>query len=293
MRLVEKLSEKIAKVFKTTNVMDIIFPVAKLESQYDSNTENEFDIVVYPADKPKGYKVASVADRYNLVDNQIFADLRKKLVSLNVEFEENYEMSDYSVFVGNIVLKKMNGKNLGFSVGENDLVYPKIILRKSYNSRIKYAFMFGFFRLICKNGLTIPVPEMKHFNFNYIGKHTAKLSESISKLELKINEYIDFAENKNIGERFNAMTKNTYIANYGERVEAVMTANKIALGIGNKNLNIVLNTIEMEAKILNSPVNDWLIYNGINSLIYKHNVKTDEVREVMDREVLNYILKTS
>ena len=289
----EKLSEKIARVVRTTDVQELIFPVAKVESPYESSSHTEFDVVVYPEAKPDGYRVASCAKGYNLVDNTLFLTLRNALLALGVVFEEYYTMEDFSMFTAKFVLKSMNGVDLGFSVGTNDKVYPQISMRKSYNSRIKYAFLFGFFRLICSNGLTIPVMEMKDFNWNYVGKHTEKLNESIATLNEKLNDYLVFAENKNIAERFNNLTKNTYVANYGERVEEVMNATKIAKGISNKNMNKVLEYIETEASVLGSDVNDWLIYNGINSFLYKDNVKTDEVRDIKDKEVLSYIMKTA
>lgn len=289
----ETLQEKQSKIVHTTDVNEMIFPVEKVQSPYESSTDSEFDVVVYPDAKPDGYRVASVADRYNLVDNTLFLTLRNALLAMGVVFEEYYEMTDFSQFSAKFVLRSMNGVDLGFSVGGNDKVYPQISMRKSYNSRIKYAFLFGFYRLICSNGLTIPVMEMKDFNWNYVGKHTEKLNENIETLGDKLNDYLVFAEKKNIAERFNALTKNTYVADYGDRVEEVMNATKIAKGISNKNMNKVLEYIESEAKTLNSDVNDWLIYNGINSFLYKDNVKTDEVRDVKDKEVLKYIMATA
>jgi len=182
------------KIIETSNVNDLIYPVEKIESAYAASADdNAFDIVVYPTDHPDGYKVNSCAERYNLVDNMLFVMLRNMLVFLQIEFTEHYTITDYSQFVAKFVLKSMKGKDLGFNVGtigNPDLVYPQISMRKSFNSRIKYAFLFGFYRLICSNGLTIAVEEMKEFNFNYIGKHTAKLSENIENLQERIDSYL-------------------------------------------------------------------------------------------------------
>jgi sorbitol-specific phosphotransferase system component IIBC len=45
---------------------------------------------------------------------------------------------------------------------------------------------FGYFRLICENGLVVPVEGKEAENIHIIGKHTAKILESLEQLMEKV-----------------------------------------------------------------------------------------------------------
>lgn len=299
----QKLSNKEKRdTLITSNVNYLLFPVrlADVEEEFGMPTNPDYcSAVIGEIDGEE--KILNVCgDRYNLRDNTLFVDIENALEANDINFKVKYEMTNHVVFTAKFVLYTMGGKDLAFQVGEGDKVYPQISVRKSYNGLVKYAFLFGFFRLVCKNGLTIPVAEMKDFNFNYVGKHTEKLDENIKHLRSRLDLYLDYVERNDVARRFLDLYDRK-VENYADRVEEVMNATKISLsGSGlaskdydgrGKNFDTVMDYIENEARSLNTEVNDWLIYNGLNSFIYKNNVKADEVRDKMDKDVMTYIIK--
>ena len=289
-------------IFKTRDVNDVLFPVEKVEEErWATDSELSHNVIVYPDAHPKGLKVNSCGEGYNLMDNAIFVVIMNMLSEAGIEFEVDFECRDFSDFTANFVLKSKNGVSLGAMVTDGDMVTPRLSIRKSYNSKSKYAFMFGFYRLICSNGLVIPVEELKHLNFNYVGKHTNKLDESVATLLKKITTFQDFVASHNVFGNMRKLANNTHVADFAERIEEVMNATNLSLsGRGRKskdgderkeNVEKIISIAKRESAQLDQPMNDWLIYNAINNWLYNDNVKTNEERETIDQKVVAYMLQ--
>lgn len=288
----------------TTNVDEICFPVKKVKSKLAANDDCTYDIVVYPDEFPKGRRVASCADRYELIENtRVFKYFEQLLKDSKIEYTVTYEMVNFAIFTGKYVLHSKDGESLGYKVSEKDEILPQIKIRHSYNSQAKYAFLFGYFRLICSNGLVIPVEEMKEYNFEVTGKHTKFFHENFAKLEEKL-ELFRHKANTDFAKNIEILCSNTYVEDFAERIEEVMKATGIATdGLGaaknkekeGENVRIVAEIAEMESAKLDMPISDWLIYNAINQFLFndKRNAKSDEVRTAIDHKVIKYLLETA
>jgi hypothetical protein len=284
------------KAMKTSNVNNLIFDVKKVAYTNSATLSDcAFDIIGYPQGIET--RIQACSDRYELIPNaEIFPVLRTKLLNSQYSnFTETYENRNNCVFTAKYILEDMK---IAIKTG-GDIVKPTIIVNHSYNGQRKYSIKFGFFRLVCTNGLTIPVKEMEFLNLEIGGKHTISIRKSFEIL----NERLDYVTNnlKELVNGFNLLA-NENVTNWSERVIEVMNVagindRKIAQGkdsTGKKIASVavsegILETIRKESQLLyGGTVNNWLIYNGINQYIYNDNMndKTEEAREKIDRKVL-------
>jgi hypothetical protein len=205
---------------------------------------------------------------YELVPNaQIFPVVEKILKRAGIKFTVEYRMLDYSRFYAYYTLHVG-----GISVGnKKDVIYPILIIEHSYNGLVKYNLTFGYFRLLCTNGLTVPVEGSERINFTVTGKHTKQILESLSKLMDKVTYFTK--NQKRYTERFHEVA-DRWIEKWEDRVAAVIEAT----GVGKRGFEQITQQIRKEsAELYNGKVNDWLIYNGINYHIF--NAVTSDGKE--------------
>jgi hypothetical protein len=178
---------------------------------------------------------------------------------------------------------------------------PKLIVQHSYNGLTKYKIMMGYFRLVCTNGLTIPVKEMKEFNLFIGGKHTINIKKSLKELTQMLTYFTNNAEviiDKITG-RYNALALSV-VKNPTKRIEEVLKACGIIAVESTKfnTVNSIMLKVNEEAYKpsfgYNGQVNDWLIFNGINQYIFddNRNIAVPEKRMETDSKVLEYMLST-
>lgn len=227
------------------------------------------------------------SNTYELIPNaMIFVVIEQMLKKAGIQFEVTYGMYDYSRFYADYTIKTG-----GISVGNRkDLIFPVLRVEHSYNGLWKYKMTFGYFRMICSNGLVVPVEGKEEQNFTITGKHTAKIVQSLDTLLDKITFFTK--NNKKYSERFNIVAER-WFPKWEERVEAIVEST----GVGKRGLAQINAKIEEEAaKLTDGKVNDWLIYNGINFHIF--NATTAEgkayetainLRNDADKKVWNTI----
>lgn len=276
---------------------DILFPVSKVENP--ATTNSEYAWIVQGEIIPKGETDPVImdlnycSDRYELVPNDtIFPRIEADLQARGYKFTVEYEMIDHVRFYGKYILED---SNLVIGSG-NDMIKPIINVSHSYNGLTKYKINFGYFRLICSNGLTIPVEGTEDKNLSIVGKHTREILNSLDQLWSKLDYF--FSIQDTIKERFDLLTSRT-VSNVAERVEKILEATN--LKPSKVQLDVIYVTINNEANLLyNGVVNDWLIYNGINAYLYKGvdskgnlSKAVPEKKAEMDAKVLAEIMKVS
>jgi len=271
----------------------ILFDVEKVKCETPSNSDYEYDIFAYP--NGEKLRVNSCSDRYELIPNsEIFPTVEKILNDNKIDFSVQYSHYNHAKFYANYIIED---KKYAFKVnGSNDIVKPQINVQHSYNGLNKYGIIFGYFRLICSNGLTIPVEEMKEYNLSMTGKHTISIQKSFETLNSTLQYFALNAVQVTLAitAKFEAMTKEQVI-NVDDRIKEVLNIVKIT-AVENNNFNTVdyiKGVIDSEKHLYNDNVNDWLIYNGINSYIFNDelNLKAPEKRAEMDSKVLQAIMQ--
>jgi len=257
---------------KTSNLpsctlQDLLFPVemVSINEKLGLETISSTEYGIFATIDGKETLLNTCSDNYELVKNEnIFPVIENILKNANIDFSVEYGMQANSRFNANY---KINAEPV--SVGSrNDLIYPVLIVEHSYNGLWKYKLTFGYFRLVCSNGLVVPVEGKEEVNFSITGKHTAKIISSLETLLEKINYFN--ANMKKYAEKFNIVAER-WVSKWEERVEAVIEAT----GVGKRGYEQIVQQIEKESKQLyDGKVNDWLIYNGINYHIF--NATTSE-----------------
>lgn len=223
-------------------------------------------------------------------------------------FKANDEKSVFQLkyVIKEQILRDSNGNevghnDLGFTVGNNlDKVYYSVDIITSYNGLTKYSIRLGLWRLVCSNGLVIPFEgkEAERLNLTFSGKHTTLFLERMEIVFQSIAESLESFIDTDIMKRFDILTNNVS-GNWIDRLEAAMDANGISIGKtlktgenSKKVLNEIAATVRSESASLDMPVNDWLIYNGINAYLATKKA-SPEVTQKKDSEVMSYLLATA
>lgn len=236
---------------------------------------------------------------YELVPNiEIFPKIEEVLDNNGIKYVAKYThvkhvrfYADYTI-TDNRYAYNMNGTG--------DTIQPMLRVQHSYNGLTKYRITFGYFRLVCSNGLVIPVKEMEEFNLVIVGKHTESIKLSFKKLDIMLHNFTQNA--KQITTQITAKYEQlggVWVANPQDRIAEVLKACDIAAVDNNKfnTIDNILERIEKEANSnalgYNGKVNDWLIYNGINQYLNDNdrNIAVPEKRMETDSKVLEYLLE--
>lgn len=235
--------------------------------------------------------------RYELVPNsEIFPIVEQILLAHNIVFTAQYSHIDNARFYADIVIEdkkfayQMNGSN-------GDVIKPMLRIQHSYNGLTKYRIVFGYFRLVCSNGVVIPVEEMKEYNLYVTGKHTQSIKTSL----MQLNETLTyFAENADqitlaITAKYETLSGNI-VSNVDDRITEVLAASKIT-AVDNKNfstMDYIKNVVNSELSLYGGVTNDWLIYNAINRYIFDdRTVEAPDKRVEKDSKVFEYMLSNN
>jgi hypothetical protein len=235
---------------------------------------------------------------YELVPNEmIFPKVEEILNKHGIAFSVQYSHTQHARFYGNFTIED---PRFGYKMeGTNDVIKFVWNFQHSYNGLTKYKGVAGFYRLVCSNGLVIPVQEMKDYNLVLEGKHTSSILRSLDEFsQILVNVTNNLGTVKTaITDRYEKLG-GVWVAKPEDRIKEVLLASKIAILENSKynTVNDILNTINAEAQNVglgyNGKVNDWLIYNGINQYIHddNRNIASPEKRRETDSKVLEYML---
>lgn len=244
-------------------------------------------------------KLNQMSDVYSLVPNdEIFPSIEEVLNEANINFSVKYSHINNARFYADYTIED---KGLAYQMkGTNDAIKPMLRVRHSYNGLTKYSITFGYFRLVCSNGLVIPVEEMNEFNLSLGGKHTESIRGSIEQLKSTLDYFVRNYDkiNNSIMSKYEVLGGRN-LTSPEKRIEFVLKSNGINVLENSKfnTLNHIMNTIRTEANLselkYKGRVNDWLVYNGINQYLNDNdrNVMTPEVREDKDRKVFEFMLR--
>ena len=223
--------------------------------------------------------IAFVGKDYELVKNE---DL---LIPLHNALKDEYDVgikaahNNYSQFEATFTIKDQ-----GFNMGKGDEIFPQVKIQNSYDGRLRLKIKAGFYRLICSNGLTAPVGEERELE----GIHTASVTEIIE-------QYLDF-----VGEyvKISKSMVEVYKPLLDVKIDELMLEELIGdLTKGTKfpkrQIESAIDIMNFEAEQLKVKPNGWLLYNGLNNIIYDPETgldmtkadKTDAI--ILDRLLLN------
>ena len=270
----------------------------EVEVEVQDEPQGEFDAVVTGEIEGIEVDLNYCSPRYALIPNvTIFPNIEQVLRDNNIEFEVEYKHINHVRFYARY---RITDKRFAYVMnGTNDVIEPCITVQHSYNGLTVYKIVFGYFRLVCTNGMTIPVAEMKKFNLVIVGKHTETVLKSFGMLDEKLKFFAANAEDikREISAQYERLASR-WNDKPADRLKEVLEATGIA-AIDTKKFNTIndiMSRIKAEADKegfgYNGKVNDWLIYNGINQYLNddNRNIYTPEKRMEIDSKVLEYML---
>jgi len=281
---------------KIVSLNELLFPVQIINNPNETNSEYAKIVVGQTYDKGEMH-LNYCSPRYELVpNNDIFPNIEAVLKGNNIKYTVTYRHIDHVRFYADYII---TDKKYEYSVNGGDKIQPQISVQHSYNGLTKYVILFGYFRLICSNGLVIPLKEMNEFNLSITGKHTQNIKNSFLMLNQMLVNFSNNAKQitHEITKKYEVMA-DRYVPNMEDRINEVLSATGI-IAVDNTKLNtveLITSIVNKEANDTSLPyggiVNDWLIYNGINQYIHDEslNKKIPEKRREIDQKVMEFML---
>lgn len=269
-----KTPKQFEKLFYPTTKVDML---TLLPEGYSVNENKAWGIQV---ETPTGPLIVNnVAKGYGMVNNsELLMPLYESLTKAFGELEIKVNCYRNAEFYVDMSIKEHK-----VSIQKGDIINPRIRWHNSYNSTIKHEVAFGALRLVCTNGMTLPVWDNK-IKF----RHTVNMKvRSIAQTVEKMAEFVDKFDEYTQGYKILAASK---VEDINARIEEVVEATKFPI----RQIEEVKDKVREEASLLGTGVNDWLIYNAFNfQLNHNSAIKTkDHKKEKTDQKILHYLLET-
>ena len=281
------------------SLADLTFPVELIDNP--NRTNSEYSKIVVGQIDGEDFDLNYCSSRYELVPNaNIFPIVENILNAHGIEFEVVYSHTNHASFYGSYVIT--DDRYAYKMEGTNDVIRFIWNFQHSYNGLTKYKGIAGFYRLVCSNGLVVPVKEMDDFNLVVQGKHTSSILKSLEEFSQTLENLTNnWDEVKTAVTRKYEILGSTWVTKPEDRVIEILKANKIGIvdNVRGNTLNEILSSVNRESRLnglgYNHRVNDWLIYNAINSYLYNDsfNIAPPEKRREKDSRVLEYMLQYS
>lgn len=222
--------------------------------------------------------VNSCSKNYGLISNE---ELMMPIVE---RFENSHEVEakvtqwGYSKFYTDFIIKDVNVPL------KKDMLFPRIRMNNSYDGSVKYQFSFGFYRLVCENGLSVPLKGFQSKDIKL--RHTPGNTNSAIDTTMKTIEV--FLENapKVAASYTELMDRKLQWDQALQLIADVIEETKFP----KKSEEKVIERLTLEHKEMKLPINDFLVYNALNHTLYNLDtqMKTHK-RDKVDQQVLNFL----
>jgi hypothetical protein len=292
-----EIMTKIKKGAEICSMEDLLFPVEIRDEEMPCNKEYSKRVVGQL--NGGDFLLNQCSDVYKLIENkEIFPKIEDVLNGAGIEYNVTYRHINHVRFYADF---EITDTRFGYKMKDTmDVIRPMLRTQHSYNGLTKYGIVFGYFRLVCSNGLTIPVAEMKEYNLSIVGKHTEVIVKSFDELQNVLQRFVKEA----------ATITNAIVSKYEvlrsrvratekdveNRITEIFEYMKMSLVDNAKfnTMNAIMMTIREEAGQMgyNGQFNDWLIYNAINQYLNddSRNIATPEIRMAKDSKIFEYML---
>ena len=168
-----------------------------------------------------------------------------------------------------------------------DIIKPMIRVLNSYDGSSQTEGHFGFFRQVCSNGLHVAQTELK-----FKIRHSGKIVElTIPKMEELIAAFMD-NEYYSIQKKFKVLSETPITDLEGFVKYTLGKTNLFKYQKSEKNRDepsigaqFIIDTINKEAKAVQTEPNLWLGYNAFNEYIHTQNQRAFMLQERSDRAI--------
>ena len=282
-----ELAEKEIQLYKKVEKVELksLLPNLNFADGLDHAIVDEFGNVLNVCSK-----------KYNLVPNSdVFLPIEDKIKSSGLLYTKKVNIINNSKFYVDYIIKDELK-----STQVND-VFPKISIWNSYDGTLKFRREFGFFRLVCSNGLAVPFG----LSNTILNKHTTDSFDGFDKSSL--NKFVNgFIESTNFF--LNKTKEHTKFYEFlNEKGANIKTLEKIAeeTNLSKRIIETATDRYKFETESQQLVFNDLLnnqrttekaerslftVYNALNFGIYNTNEKELPERKLeKDIKVIEYI----
>lgn len=242
---------------------------------------NSYNDTIVQVETEQGAVICNnCSENYLLIPNkEIFPILEKEMQKFGLS-SVHRKVLDHSVFFADYDFIDDSKK---IEVAKGDIIFPRISIENSYNSKYLFKISAAFMRQVCTNGLCLPVEDS---SFNAILSHSkGNVNKIIEESIAGINNF--FSNAKEIaGEYEVLMEKHIQISDVEDCVQAILKKSNSLLSCKEQ----IVERIKAENK-MGIELNMFNIYNGINYFLQpEHNdwITPDAVRRrQMDEKILD------
>lgn len=228
----------------------------------------------------EGPKVVNACSKnYTIITNEdIFKPLEQHLGD-SFELEIKANQMGYSKFYMDFMLK-----DKALAVIKKDMIIPTIRVMNSYDGSLKFSFTLMFTRLVCTNGLTVPLRDARNAHIKMM--HTPS---AIGKWDKVVQIAEDFlAKSKEMLGGYKELASHTLnLDDALLRLEDVVKNTKAP----SKAKERMAERMIKEHKEDGLPYSDWLVYNAVNyELNHGESRAPLHKKAKVDQQVLAYLL---
>lgn len=216
---------------------------------------------------------------------EIFPQMEAGLKAAGLQYKKKINIvGNAKFYVDYIIMERMK------TISVND-VFPKLSIWNSYDGVVKFRKEFGFYKLLCSNGLSRPTEKQSSVSF----KHTKNNEQRIDDIITITKDFIK--DSKNDIQVFERMNRR-------DASEKAITKIATKLSIGKHIAEAAVNRfkVETEGKLqyLNEhneavtsngiPKTMFTVYNALNWAVYNCNPKElPEKKLEKDRQILELV----
>lgn len=254
-----KEAEKLASLLEPVEMVPLN---TILTGDFGTLSRNSHAIVV---GKGKNRTIVNhCSENYYLVPNKEIVESMEKALE-GVDYRIEYRVKNRSKFYIDFIVNAATA-----AITKGDVVNLRVTFNNSYDGRVKLHYHYGVYRLVCTNGLALPAesavgrklmhtPQILDYQvIEGISDSVQSLTGDFKKL---IKPYQEMAKKK-VG-----ITKQEDLVSHLEELILDTKYPKRAL-------DEAADRILSEATKLNTPVNNWLIYNGLNFALFSPDNST-------------------
>lgn len=277
------ITSKQMKVSILQDLKSLFFKVEKVESNSPGLTfaKNLTHQIVVTVGKIK--KVVNCCSKnYGLISMEdLVTPLAKRLEETH-HVEVKFQQSNDSRFFIDFIIKDTK-----YKVQKKDDIFARVRMNNSYDGKVKYQFSFGFYRLVCENGMSVPMGNLsKAIKL----RHSAGFTESaIEKTVTAIEAFI--TNIPEIMKSYEPLVNSTL--NWEQAMTKIQATMEQVPKFPKKKEELITARLQTEMK-MGLPLNDFLLYNSMNYVLYNNESQMQQhKRDKIDQSVLNFISSTS
>jgi len=254
-------------------------PLEEIMPKFKTNPEKSYAVITDTLEGPKIVNFCS--EDYTVIPNKEIFD------PLNLALKKGYKGIEpsFTSYKDAVFSIAFNFTEKGQAMSKGDVIYPRMTIRNSYNGRIKYSIVWGIFRLICSNGMSVPVKGTT--SKTLVLMHTPGAGDGIALEKTLENLEVFIKEFKDLVEPYELLKEST-VGDIQYRIEEVVEAT----GFPARQTDMAIEQAKKEMAQLKQNANDWIVYNALNYQL-NHNPEIamlEHKKQALDNTVLQYLM---